>query len=183
MTRLFERKGGEAFGRLFPLKVPAIWYGFAFIWKPLFTYIGIAGIAILGIRVWPGMVVDNFFGGNWENLEHLAKNMPFIIGIAIVEETAWMKFCVTRLQDRYKALPACLLAGTAWGLWYLPMLLIGEGVRWVPMAHVHAEHDRIDHPAELDLQHDPQRYYPLDHADHQQLRLLHATRTSGPMEW
>jgi len=130
ITFYLEGKTGmrKLFGAFFHWKVPAIWYGLAFVWKPMFTYIGIAAIAILGIRAWPGFVVDNFFGGNFENLGHLMKNMPFIIGIAIVEETAWMKFSVTRLQDRYKALPACLLAGTAWGLWYLPMLLIGEGV-------------------------------------------------------
>ena len=39
-----------------------------------------------------------------------------------------MKFSVTRMQERYSALVSCLLVGIGWGLWYLPMLLIGEGV-------------------------------------------------------
>jgi hypothetical protein len=39
-----------------------------------------------------------------------------------------MKFCLTRLQERYSAFVACLFTGVAWGLWYLPMLLLGEGV-------------------------------------------------------
>ena len=39
-----------------------------------------------------------------------------------------MKFSVTRLQGRYSALTSCALVGSAWGLWYLPMLLVGEGV-------------------------------------------------------
>ncbi|HQV51607.1 MAG: hypothetical protein IPI00_08340 [Flavobacteriales bacterium] len=130
ITAYLEGMAGmrKLFGAFFHWKVSAIWYALAFLWKPIFTYIGITTIAILGIRAWPGFVVDDFFGGSWENLGNLMKNMPFIVGIAFVEETAWMKFSVTRLQDRYKALPACLLAGTAWGLWYLPMLLIGEGV-------------------------------------------------------
>lgn len=129
LTHYLEGKDGirKLFSAFFNWKVPAYWYGLAFIWKPLFTYIGIGAIALLGIRGWPGAVVENFFGGNWENLVNLLRNLPFIVGIAFVEETAWMKFSVTRLQDRYKALPACLLVGTAWGLWYLPMLLIGEG--------------------------------------------------------
>ena len=39
-----------------------------------------------------------------------------------------MKFCVTRMQERWSALTSCLLVGLSWGLWYLPMLLIREGV-------------------------------------------------------
>ena len=31
------------------------------------------------------------------------------------------------MQDRYKALPSCLLVGLGWALWYMPMLLVGEG--------------------------------------------------------
>lgn len=39
-----------------------------------------------------------------------------------------MKFCVTRMQERYSAFTSCMLVGVSWGLWYLPMLLVGEGV-------------------------------------------------------
>lgn len=110
-------------------RVPAKWYVIAFTWKFLFTWTGIAVVALLGIRMWPGFVVDDFFGGTHEAFWRLMKTgMPFILGIALVEETAWMKFSVTRMQERYSALTSCLLVGLAWGLWYLPMLLIGEGV-------------------------------------------------------
>ena len=70
----------------------------------------------------------DFFGGTFKALKGLIVNLPFIIGIAFVEETAWMKFSVTRLQEKYSALRSCLTVGVAWGLWYLPMLLVGEGV-------------------------------------------------------
>lgn len=39
-----------------------------------------------------------------------------------------MKFSVTRLQGRFSALGACAIVGVSWGLWYLPMLVLGEGV-------------------------------------------------------
>jgi hypothetical protein len=68
------------------------------------------------------------FGGTWENMGHLVKSLPFIIGIAFVEETAWMKFSVTRLQDKYSSLTSCVIVGISWGMWYLPMLLLGDGV-------------------------------------------------------
>lgn len=109
-------------------KVPARWYVLAFSWKFLFTFVGIGTLALLGIRQWPGFFVSNVFEGDYSTWWALAQNLPFIIGIAFVEETAWMKFCVTRMQDRFKALPACVIVGVAWGLWYLPMLLVGEGV-------------------------------------------------------
>lgn len=109
-------------------RVPARWYALAFSWKFMFTYTGIAVLALIGVRAWPGWIVPDFFGGDWSALLELLRNMPFIVAIAIVEETTWMKCCVTRMQERYSALVSCLVVGISWGLWYLPMLLIREGV-------------------------------------------------------
>jgi membrane protease YdiL (CAAX protease family) len=39
-----------------------------------------------------------------------------------------MKFGVTRLQERFPAWQSCLVVGLSWGLWYLPMIFLGEGV-------------------------------------------------------
>lgn len=116
------------FGGFLHWKVPAKWYALAFSWKFLFTWVGVAVLAVLGIRHWPGFFVADLMQGDMGAIRGLVRNMPFIVGIAFVEETAWMKYSVTRLQERYHALPACLLIGVAWGLWYLPMLLVGEGV-------------------------------------------------------
>lgn len=102
-------------------RVPARWYALAFTWKFIATYVGIGTLAILGIRQWPGAFVSGFLPG-------LISTMPFIVGIAIVEETSWMKFAVTRLNERYSALRVCFIIGMCWGFWYLPMLLLGEGV-------------------------------------------------------
>lgn len=104
------------------------WYALAFGWKFLFTYAGVVLIYLLGIRGWPGWASGHGPTGFMHAFKGMVLNLPFIVGIAFVEETSWMKFCVTRLQERYHALVACLLTGTAWGLWYLPMLLVGEGV-------------------------------------------------------
>lgn len=109
-------------------RVPARWYALAFSWKFLFTWCGIGCLALLGMRAWPGFFVDGLWGGDWATLKNLLKAFPFIVAIAFVEETSWMKYCVTRLQDRYPAAVACLLTGIGWALWYMPMLLVGEGV-------------------------------------------------------
>ena len=118
----------KLFASFFHWKVPAKWYALAFSWKFLFTYTGIATLVVLGVREWPGFVVDDMFGGDYSNLKSLIMSLPFIIGIAFVEETAWMKFSVTRLQEKYSALTSCTIVGIAWGMWYLPMLLLGDGV-------------------------------------------------------
>ncbi len=109
-------------------RVPARFYAFATTWKFLFCFLAWAIADITGILPWPGAIIPNMIGGDWSQLRLLISSIPFILGIALVEETTWMKYCVTRLQQRYSALAACILTGIAWGLWYLPMLLMGEGV-------------------------------------------------------
>ncbi len=118
----------KLFASFFHWKVPTRWYFLAVGWKFLFTYVGITCLVLLGLREWPGFIVENFFGGTWETLRQLIVSLPFIIGIAVVEETAWMKFSVTRMQEKYSALTSCVIVGIAWGMWYLPMLLLGDGV-------------------------------------------------------
>jgi len=129
LTWYLEGRAGlrNLFSTFLQWKVPGKWYAFALTWKFLFTYLGIASLALLGIRAWPGFVVPDFFGGTWVGMKNLAASLPFIIGIAIVEEASWMKFCVTRMQERYTAFVSCFLVGICWACWYLPMLLVGEG--------------------------------------------------------
>lgn len=129
LTAYIDGRAGlrNLFAGFLKWRVPIRWYALAFSWKFLFTYLGIASLFVLGLREWPGFVVHDFFEGSFVGLHNLMLSMPFIIGIALVEETAWMKFCVTRMQERYSAFTSCLLVGLGWGLWYLPMLLVGEG--------------------------------------------------------
>lgn len=124
ITAWLEGKAGlsKLFGGYFNWRVPVRWYALAFTWKFLVAYIGVAMVVLLGMAEWPGWLVrgDLF----WP----LMKSMPFIVGIAIVEETSWMKFAVTRMQERFDAWLSCLIVGLSWGLWYLPMMFLGEGV-------------------------------------------------------
>ena len=130
LTWMLEGKNGikKLFRSFLVWRINPKWFLFALSWKFLYTYIGIAVLVLFGLVTWPGFLVPNIIGGTWDALFQLIKNLPFIVGIAIVEETAWMKFGVTRLQDKNNALRSSVLIGLAWGLWYLPMLLIGEGV-------------------------------------------------------
>lgn len=123
ITWLLEGRDGlrRLFGAFLHWRVPLPWYALAFTWKFIVTYIGLIALAVLSIRPWPGTIVDGFLPG-------LLASMPFIVGIAVVEETAWMKFAVTRLNHRFTALQTCLIVGLCWGCWYLPMLMLGEGV-------------------------------------------------------
>jgi hypothetical protein len=178
MLLTFYLEGGKGLRTLFEgfihWKVPAKWYLLAFSWKFLFTYVGIGFLVLVGQAQWPGWVVDNFFGGDLSNLKAWLSNLGFIVGIAFVEETAWMKFSVTRMQERYSALTSCLLVGIGWGLWYLAHAVDRRGCsRWISLAHVPVEHGMPDGAVGLDLQHDAQRHHPVDHADREQLRLLH----------
>lgn len=102
-------------------KVPARWYLLAISWKFLLAWAGIGVVCALTDAAWPGWFADDFWWG-------YLMNLPFIIGIALVEETSWIRFCVTRMQMRYSAFWSAVIIGNAWSLWYLPMILIGEGV-------------------------------------------------------
>lgn len=116
------------FGSYFNWRAPFRFYALALTWKFLYFYTGIIMITLLAMAPWPGWVIPDFLGGTNQAVLNLFYNLPFIIGIAFVEETAWMKFSVTRLQGRHSALVSCAIVGVAWGLWYLPMLLLGEGI-------------------------------------------------------
>lgn len=133
ITWYLEGKAGlyKLFGAYKVWRVPAKWYAFSLTWKFLFCYLGWAVADIAGILPWPGTAQHMFDTGGGTHRMHifnLLATMPFIIGIALVEETTWMKYCATRLQDKYNAFVSCSITGVIWGLWYLPMLLLGEGV-------------------------------------------------------
>lgn len=123
LTYWLEGRQGivRLFSSFFHWRVPAKWYALAFSWKFILGYAGITASVLLGLRAWPAAVDGGFI---WS----LLRNLPFIIGIAIVEETSWMKFGVTRMQAKYPAWRSCLTVGIGWGLWYVPMVFLREGV-------------------------------------------------------
>ncbi|MBL7965333.1 MAG: hypothetical protein JNM31_15965 [Flavobacteriales bacterium] len=149
-----EGKAGLAnlFGSFLKWRVPAKWYMLAFTWKFVLTYLGCTVLLLFGIREWVGWIKEDFFVGPGTSMEDAAEltlmewfryhvfsgeqtglkdlrdNMLFLVGVAFVEETSWMKFCVTRLQERFTAFRSCLTIGICWGFWYSPMVIMGEGV-------------------------------------------------------
>ena len=133
ITWYLEGKKGlfKLFGAYRIWRVPGKWYLFAGSWKFLFCYVGWAIADFAGILPWPGAAQPMFTEGAHGERMHIVNllyGMPFIAFVALVEETTWMKFCATRLQDRYSALVSCSITWAFRGLWYLPMLLLGEGV-------------------------------------------------------
>ena len=123
MTVYLDGRSGlnKLFGSFLHWRVPVKWYALAFTWKFILGYLGIAAVVLMGMDVWPPLV-----NGDW--LSNMITNAAFIVGIALVEETSWIRFSVTRLQEKHTALFSSVVVGIAWGLWYLMMMLLGEGV-------------------------------------------------------
>jgi hypothetical protein len=85
ITWWLERTAGlrNLFSSYLVWRVPAKWYLAAGLWKFLFAYLGI-GVVIMALGKWPGqgMVLPHYWDG-W------LVTLPFILGIAFVEETSW----------------------------------------------------------------------------------------------
>lgn len=111
----------KLFGSFFHWHVDAKWYVLAFTWKFVLGYIGIFAVVALGLDVMPPLV-------NADAVPNLLHTAAFVVGIAVVEETSWIRFCVTRLQEKRSAFFSSAVVGIAWSLWYLMMMLLGEGV-------------------------------------------------------
>jgi uncharacterized protein len=45
------------------------------------------------------------------------------VRISLVEEIAWVGFLLERLSRRWRLFGACMAAGAAWGVWYIPLVL------------------------------------------------------------
>lgn len=107
------------YGAYFHWKVPAKWYALALSWKFIMAFIAIT-LAWLIWDVAPDWVIH-------DNTWNLFIHMPFIIGIALVEETSWIRFAMTRMQMRFSAFWSAMIVGNCWASWYLPMNLIDIG--------------------------------------------------------
>ena len=123
LTFLLDGAAGvrKLFASFFHWRVPFKWYAMAFSWKFILGYIGIFSVVLMGLHPWQGWINPTWLG----NLIHTGL---FVVGIAVVEETSWIRFSVTRLQEKRSAFFSSTVVGLAWGAWYLMMMLIGEGV-------------------------------------------------------
>lgn len=109
------------FGSFLHWRVGVKWYALAFSWKFILGYAGIAAVVLLGLDSMPVLV-------NADAVHNLIHTAVFVVGIAVVEETSWIRFSVTRLQEKRSAFFSSAVVGLAWSCWYLMMMLLGEGV-------------------------------------------------------
>lgn len=48
----------------------------------------------------------------------------FFLGGPLQEEFGWRGYAFENLRNKYKALPAAIIAGLMWGLWHLPLFFV-----------------------------------------------------------
>ena len=109
----------KLYGAFLHWRVSAKWYAFALSWKFFMGYLAIISVYL----IYGGELEWVIHGSLWSLFIH----MPFIVGIAIVEETSWIRFSLTRMQMKYSAFWSCMIVGNCWATWYLPMNLIDIG--------------------------------------------------------
>jgi len=116
LTMYLEGTAGlkKLFGPFFYWKVPATWYSIAFFWKFVIGYAGVLAAGLLFTQ-WPEWSMVPRFWTGW------GGNLVFLIGIAIVEETGWISFSLSRMQSRFNAFTSVMIVGACWTMWYLPM--------------------------------------------------------------
>lgn len=102
-------------------RTPIKWYAVAIGWKFVLGWIGM-GLAVLCTdAIWPGWFDPGFWPGYRDAL-------LFLLIVTFIEETAWIRFCVSRMQEKYSALYTAFMVGNGWVLWYLPLFIMGVGV-------------------------------------------------------
>lgn len=122
LTRLLSDRTGA---RLWPTETAHgriwMWVLVALGFWPLLILAGNAIARVIGISVppkaWPDIpfpliLIESFF---W----------AFLFGGPLNEEPGWRGFALPRLQARFSPLAASLLIGALWGLWHVPVHLIG----------------------------------------------------------
>lgn len=123
LTFFIEGAAGvkKLFSSFFKWKTSPGWYVLGFFWKFILGYLGVLSVGAL-FGFWPKwwMVPEFWYG--W------GGNILFICGIAFVEETAWISYSLARMQSRFTAFKSVLIVGACWAAWYLPMVIINDGV-------------------------------------------------------
>ncbi len=108
-------------------RLPARWYVLA-LGGPL-------AVALLSVAGYQLAVGDDIFS-------ELEATTVLLVPIALVaavfagslqEELGWRGYALPRLLDRYSAVAAALLIGTAWALWHLPLYGIADGQERTPL--------------------------------------------------
>lgn len=110
--------GENLLARLFRWQAGAFWYAVAILGEPLLALGAVLILALLG------QLPTNFAAAL-----PLGAVPAIFIGRLLTnvwEEIGWRGFALPRLQARTNALVASLILGLLWGLWHLPIYVVGD---------------------------------------------------------
>lgn len=97
------------------------WYVFALSWAILLCLLFLAGQAALR-GSWPDVLAPGL-----GTLLRPSVALTVLVG-ALVGEIVWVSHAIGRLWPRHGLLPACLVVGTVWTGWWVPMVWLNVGV-------------------------------------------------------
>jgi membrane protease YdiL (CAAX protease family) len=97
------------------------WYVFTAFWAVTLCLAFLAGQAALR-GGWPAEIAPGL-----GTLLSPSVAMSIFVG-ALVGEIVWVSYAIGRLGPRHGLLPACLIVGTVWTGWWVPMALLNIGV-------------------------------------------------------
>ncbi len=126
-VRMSEGKEGlrALLSRLKVWRVGAVWYVAALLIAPLVSVLTLALMAALGKPASLGDVGSR-----------IAIGLIWPIFSSLGEELGWRGFFLPKLMKRYNALVSGLIVGVIWGMWHLPMDLVGMrqyGLLFIPI--------------------------------------------------
>jgi membrane protease YdiL (CAAX protease family) len=113
-----------ASGRLEALKLltaflevrrPARYYAFALLYPTAVGLVSLAFLRLVGLN--QHVELDFESVGTFEFFE-------LQIRVALSEELAWVSFLTTALSRRFRPFLASMFVGVAWGVWYIPLVLV-----------------------------------------------------------
>lgn len=135
-ARLSARRGvRELLRPLSAWRVQPVWYLLALGLWPALVLAANTLAPLLGEAVPRTLIVPN---GPWLVLEVESYLWFALYGGPLNEEPGWRGFALPRLQQRHSPLVASLVVGALWGLWHLPMHLMGlyPGGAWGALIRV-----------------------------------------------
>ena len=117
---------GELWQRLFDIRrIEPGWYVAIFLLVPVIAIIAILIDLLLGPSAQPVNLVPLL-----ERLQHPFNLLMFILFIFLLgplpEEIGWRGYVLDQLQERWSALTASLVLGTAWGAWHIPLFFMNN---------------------------------------------------------
>jgi membrane protease YdiL (CAAX protease family) len=94
---------------------PAKYYAFALVYPTAVGLVSLAFLRLIGLN--QHVELDFESVGTFEFLE-------LQIRVALSEELAWVSFLTTALARRFRPFLAAMFVGVAWGVWYIPLVLV-----------------------------------------------------------